>query len=66
MVVIADFFIVMVVVGFVEKGIALVLAGAVSSQASSVTLTGVVVTGLLVVGQWMLLTSSQDGNLAYH
>ena len=64
--VIADFFIVMVVGGFVEKGIALVLAGAVSSQASSVTLTGVVVTGLLVVGQWMLLTSSQDGNLVYH
>ena len=66
MVVIADFFIVMVVGGFVEKGIVLVLAGAVSSQASSVTLTGVVVTGLLVVGQWMLLTSSQDGNLVYH
>ena len=66
MVVIADFFIVIVVGGFVEKGIVLVLAGAVSSQASSVTLTGVVVTGLLVVGQWMLLTSSQDGNLVYH
>lgn len=66
MVVIADFFIVMVVEGFVEKGIALVLAGTVSSQAASVTLTGVVVTGLLVVGQRMLLTSSQDGNLAYH
>jgi hypothetical protein len=65
-VVIADFFIVMGIEGFVEKGIESVLAGAVSSQASSVIVTGVVVTGLLVVGQWMLLTSSQDGNLVYH